>query len=149
MSKPKNGPAISNFLPDRLIKTIRQKAGTDALLGSCWQREVSAPLNEHTRPIRFEQGVLVVETESSAWASRLRFEIPSWVAHLQRFPEFEGLHEIKVKVIPKNSPIKPSTSSAIRETRISDSSASLIRKVAAGMEDDELRRALERLGDKK
>lgn len=59
---------------DNIMKSLR---GTDRLqvggLFGRWEDAVGAGIAAHVRPIRLDQGTLLVEADESAWATQVKF----------------------------------------------------------------------------
>lgn len=78
-------PAFSNdrdpaALGSSIERLVNEKGWQDrsavALLLGQWPRIVGPELAEHVTPGTFEDGVLVLQTDSTAWATQLRLLLP-------------------------------------------------------------------------
>lgn len=101
------------------------------------------PLTDHCQVARFEGDLLVLNTDSPVWASRLRYYIPTLLHELkQNIPDLQGLKTIKITTAPPSPEIEQSI---VSERKISDAAASNITAMAESIEDTALREALLRL----
>jgi len=76
-------PQSAGALLDRVIaeKGWKHNLGVAALLGH-WADFVGEVNAQHTWPVRFRDGQLTVQAESTTWATQLRFLAPQIVARL-------------------------------------------------------------------
>ncbi|HQU14891.1 MAG TPA: DciA family protein [Gammaproteobacteria bacterium] len=120
-----------------LLAAARRLRALERVVARCLP-EIPA---HHLRAARYQDGRLVLETDSPVWSARLRYQTPS----LRRCLEREGLdlREILVRIAPERRPM--GTLTASRSARISRESAGFIRRYAATVRDPALRAALERL----
>jgi predicted nucleic acid-binding Zn ribbon protein len=60
---------------DGLLRSLRGGAGRAEVGGvfGRWEEAVGAPIAAHVRPVRLEQGTLLVEVGDPAWATQVRF----------------------------------------------------------------------------
>jgi len=140
----KDPAAISRFLiPESqglgalMLRASRLRALTHAV-----QSHLGTPLSAHCQVANIRDDVLVLQTDSAAWASRLRFLGPGLLAHLARAHGLGRLRTTKVLVRPTESTAR---ATGHRQTRISSDSAALLRNVAQSTEHAALRQALLRL----
>ena len=97
-------------------------------------------LQDHARLAAADENAWVIKTESSAWATRLRYALPSLrqqlAAHLKReLPPFK----LKVEPITDSVPKEP------RRLTLTEHSASVIEGAADSVNDERLGAALMRL----
>lgn len=66
--------AVADAL-DGLLRSLRGGAGRREVGGvfGRWEEAVGAPIAANVRPVRLEQGALLVEVTDPAWATQLRF----------------------------------------------------------------------------
>lgn len=99
-------------------------------------------LQDHARLAAADESVWLIKTESSAWATRLRYELPNLrqqlSLHLQR-----ELPPFKLKVEPLAA--APEDKSPPRRLTLTQSSASFIEGAADSVNDERLGAALMRL----
>ncbi|MFV2059808.1 MAG: DUF721 domain-containing protein [Gammaproteobacteria bacterium] len=102
-------------------------------------------LKNHCNIANFTDGKLILLTDSPAWISRLRYQIPSLLTHLQQLPEFQGLIQIKLRIQPKY--VEPKTRQLRREP-ISKIAASCLMTLADSVEEVELATVLRQLASR-
>jgi hypothetical protein len=90
---------------------------------------------------------MVIVADSPAWANRLRFSINTLLSQLQQYSnKFHGLTKIEVQV----SPHLPETAKSLTIKReISTEAARYIEESAEGIDDPDLKQALQRLAKQK
>lgn len=99
-------------------------------------------LPSHCRLANLREAVLVLETESPAWAARLRYATPEMVRRLAA-GDFPPIDEIRIRVRPQHAP-----ADAARRATLSPGSAAHLREAAATLDDAPLAAALRRLADR-
>jgi len=102
-------------------------------------------LKNHCVIANFSNGNLILLTDSPAWISRLRYQIPSLLKQLQQLAEFRGLINIKLRIQPKY--IEPKKRQLHREP-ISTIAASCLTTLADGVNNIELEITLRRLASR-
>lgn len=124
---------ILTYLPDEF-------SGKISVLGFSTYNKPT--YNESTSTRKNEkQQTLMISTSSAAWASKLRFYIPTLKRSLASEPQFSQLKKISVKVAATNISI-------IKEKKMplySQNAANIIQSSAEFIENDELKDALIRL----
>lgn len=140
MKKPR--PA-TNFLHSApalrvLKKTLQEQERLLSLVRSL----LPPPLDCHCLYVQHRENSLLIYTESSAWASRLRYFSNNLRNQLQE----KGIHfgKINVRVLIDN---QHKTVTRRHATPLSSRNASLIRDVAEDIQDADLSAALKRLSD--
>jgi len=100
------------------------------------------PLNHHCLSLVLKQNHLILYTDSSAWASRLRYFSRELVTRLKN--KHKDINKVSIKIMVDNK--KVVTKSRIREARLlSTENANLLTRVADHTSDPELQAALRRL----
>ena len=124
----------------RLIRHARHIEG----LGRDIHALLEPPLQEHCRLTNVKDGTLVLHADSSAWAARLRFQMPAVLRQLRQHPAFTGVSGFRVRVAPlqRAAPVAPSS-----PRELSQETVSLIRSSADTVGDLRLKLALQRLAD--
>jgi len=126
-----------NNLSD-LIRHARSMEQLSALA----RRHLGAPLGDHCRAANLREGILLLHADSSAWANRLRYELPALLEFLRQQGQPE-LRSIRVKVPPPDwAPPAPRTQT---RPRLSAAASELLRHVASTTQDPDIRGALLRL----
>ncbi len=101
-----------------------------------------SPLNDHCLSLVLKQNQMVLYTDSSAWASRLRYFSRELVTRLKN--KQIHINKISVKIMVDNRRIK--ARHRVREARLLTSeNADLLSRVADHTPDPELQAALRRL----
>jgi hypothetical protein len=99
-------------------------------------------IRPHCRAAGYRDGQLILMTDSPAWATRLRYQVPALLAGLRRRAPALGLREILVKVSPFTQPVEAATAPG---PAMSAGSAALLQDVANGIGDPRIRAAMLRL----
>lgn len=100
------------------------------------------PLAEHVRVANVDPQRLVLQTDSPAWATRLRYLAPTLLEYLKQQPELAGLAHVQVRVWPAASGHADRRGQRPQFSRLASES---LRAAAEGYSDTELRDALKRL----
>lgn len=143
----KGGPKrLRAYFPGDLARAAGRQADETVRLRAAWQARVPDPLGGHTHPVRYLDGVLYIHVDTSAWLSRLRQQQTALVAGLRRDPLLRDLKELRMRVVPRESPrsVAPKRSAS----RLSPSAAAQIERSAEGIANPELREALKRLAQR-
>ena len=106
-----------------------------------WSAVAGSAIAAHTEIIALRGAVLIVYADSPVWANNVMHRIPALVAAFRQ--RGSTVNELRVRVRPKaaSSP-RPDTRNP---TRISGSTAKLMREVADGLSDESVRASLLRL----
>ncbi len=102
-------------------------------------------LKNHCDIANFRDGNLVLLTDSPAWISRLRYQIPSLLKQLQQLSEFKGITQIKLRIQPKYVERKKRQ---LHREPISSIAASCLTTLADSVQDFELKTALQQLASR-
>jgi len=102
-------------------------------------------LKNHCNIANFSDGELILLTDSPAWISRLRYQIPSLLKHLQQLPEFNGLIQIKLRIQPKYVERKKRQ---LHREPISKVAAGCLSTLADSVQDKELETVLRQLASR-
>lgn len=102
-------------------------------------------LKNHCVIANFSNGKLILLTDSPAWISRLRYQIPSILTQLQQLPEFKGITQIKLRIQPKYIEQKPQS---FHREPISKIAASCLSTLADSVQNTELETALRQLASR-
>lgn len=93
---------ISNSL-DGVVRSLRgpSRSAVSGLFGR-WEEAVGAQVAAHVKPVKLDEGVLVVEVDDPAWATQVKF-LTSTIT--QRLAEVAGVRveRIEVRVERRNS----------------------------------------------
>jgi hypothetical protein len=100
------------------------------------------PLASHCLAANLDNDTLVVGCSSSAWAAKLRYQLPALLARLRNHAGLAALSQIRIRVQPSREerPRIP-----LRRARLSPRSADILSTLAEGTADPALKAALQRL----
>jgi hypothetical protein len=142
----------------RPIKTTFGQRGTLHAISSharqleSLQRIIQACLNEpmcsHVQLANYRNSLLILQTDSPVWASKLRYLVPELIKQCQLHPSFQSLRDIRILVAPFRAEAKPVKRP---QPRLSAASRQLLESTAENITDPELKASLLRLsrrGDK-
>ncbi len=123
---------------ERLVRRARYLEMVDKAL----QQILGTSLAGHCRVANISRDTLILQTASVAWGSRLRYLAPRLLEQLSRQLGWDRIKHTKVQVRPEAFPQRETPA---RRAHLSRQSAALLRDVANGTEDPDLRDALLRL----
>ena len=107
------------------------------------QAMLDTSLADHCHLAHFDGSRMVIVADSPAWANRLRFSVDTLLSQLKQYSnKFHRLSKIEVVVRP-NLPQQPQPD--VVERQISVAAAQYIEESAEGIEDPELKQAMQRL----
>lgn len=130
-----------------VIQLVHQKARTkarsDQRLRALLCREIDPALIEHIVFLQLDEGVLTLSVKSAAWSSRLRFFGDSMLSALRH----ANVHATRVKmsVIAETETGGLLRSKSNHGKSLSADALSYLNEAADGMEENELKSALQRL----
>lgn len=141
---PKN---VGTYLPTAAINRAGVHMDKISNLLAHWKVYVGEPLASHTYPVSYENGLLSVRADTSAWASRVRHSQVEIMKQLRQDPYFLNLAELHVRVLPERAgaPQEKKKTAATVPSRISNDAARIIKSVADDITDPALRKSLNRL----
>lgn len=105
------------------------------------QQVLPVPLRDRFMVAAFDPDTLVLIADGTAWAARLRFQIPALRSIARERCGLPGLKSIRIRV----SPPVPRPASAARKLRLSGDAAEFLRRSAESTTDEALRASLLRL----
>lgn len=93
---------ISNSL-DGIVRSLRgpSRQAVSGLFGR-WDEAVGPQVAEHVRPVKLDEGVLVVQVDDPAWATQVRFLAHTITERLFVVAKVE-VDRIEVRVDQRNS----------------------------------------------
>jgi hypothetical protein len=148
IKKPRKLPEL---LADRdnsplsgVIRRGRQLHGLGVLLGKILGPELAA----HCQLANIRGNTLVVTASSTAWATRVRYQSPQLLQKIRCEERFRGIDTIHVRITPLTSPLAR-TSQPIRRASMSGAASECLSQCAEGVEDQNLRSALQHLAKRK
>lgn len=138
MIKPRS---IKTFLrSDPALTELRNTLKTNKKLLTLTRHLLPESLEQHCISVQLNHSRLIIHTDSSAWASRLRYFSRDLRAKLQSAGV--QVQKIEVRVLINN---QPKTRSTRHAHHLSRDNAKLIESAADDIQDIELRAALKRL----
>lgn len=96
----------------------------------------------HLRAITLAAQHAVMWVDSSAWATRFRYNVPAFLSLLNKFPGAEKVTALQIKILPREMPDVPES---LPLRRLSPEAGQIISACAVHIEDPQLRAALQRL----
>lgn len=143
-SAPEKTPAnILQQDPESVLAFIQNKVQQLTKLNHIWQAEISGDLAEHTRVANFRDGYLIVECDSAAWATRLRYTLPDITQKLLKHPDLRDLTHIEWNIQPQFHAPNPQISQL--PPVLSNASAALLKNAADNIQVKPLQEALLRI----
>lgn len=93
---------ISNSL-DGVVRSLRgpSRSAVSGLFGR-WDDAVGAQVASHVKPVKLDEGVLVVEVDDPAWATQVKFLTPTIVGRLDEIAKVR-VDRIEVRVDRRNA----------------------------------------------
>lgn len=146
-------------MPDRNARKLASYFSSDALfslgmprdmqslpqVSVAWAETVGEPLAQHVIPLRYSDGCLSLQADSSLWASKIRHQQQRLIDQLRAHPALQQLKLLKLRIAPlQQERVKPVRRPALH--RPSAETLTLLQQVADDMTDPGLRDALKRLG---
>lgn len=129
--------------PESVLAFIQKKVAQLKKLNQIWQEVVAADIAEHSRVANFRDTYLIIECDSAAWATRLRYTLPEIRQKLRSYPDLQGLSHIEWSIQPH---FHHTTSSLSRlPPRLSSASAQLLKNTANSIPVKPLQEALRRI----
>jgi hypothetical protein len=131
--------------------TLKQRGQLQSITGHArqlqsWQRVIQSCLNEplcsHVQLANFRNGLLILQTDSPVWASKLRYLVPELVKQCRSHPAFQSLRDIRILVSPFRLTPEPEPP---RRPTLSAASRQLLEKTADHIDHPGLKASLLRL----
>jgi len=142
---PQGGPKrLSNCLSEGLRNALSRRVDEGSRLRHAWHACVPEPLGSHVEPVRYVSGLLFLQVNTPAWASRLRHEKPALLELLRKNSVFRDIGDIRFRVVPIEPPTKIAAAPP-KPSRLSARAATVVAQTAESIADPALRAALERL----
>jgi hypothetical protein len=129
--------------PESVLAFIQSKVLQLTKLNQIWQAEISADLAEHTRVANFRDSYLIVECDSAAWATRLRYTLPDITQKLLKHPDLRDLTHIEWNIQPLFH--APHSQLSTVPLALSSTSAQLLKNAADHIKVKPLQEALLRI----
>ncbi|HCU89684.1 MAG TPA: hypothetical protein DGR97_07065 [Gammaproteobacteria bacterium] len=108
---------------------------------------VAEPLRSHIQLVAVREDTIVLTADSSAWAAKMRYQVPNLVKKIRKTSEFAEIQTIRVTVL------KSSSADTLPRNRkaapISVSCASALKNRASSVDDPALKEVLLRLASRR
>lgn len=94
---------VENILqqdPQSILGFLQKKVYELKNLNQRWRAEVPSPLSAYSRVANFRDQCLIIEIDSAAWATRLRYLLPDISKKLKHYPELHTLKHIEWYIQP-------------------------------------------------
>jgi len=86
--------------PSGVLSRLYQHGQMLKRLDKLFKASVPIPLNQHCHVVNLRETILVVHTDSSIWATRLRYMTPSLMQQWQRDRAMPTIDQVLVRVRP-------------------------------------------------
>jgi hypothetical protein len=126
----------TGFPAERVVQRAQSLRRLDRLVGSLLDHDSK----QHCKVGNLRDGVLMLCVDSTAWASRLRYQTPALLTQLQQHKALATLQQIELKVTPRQE-----KTVTYQKATLSADAASCLRSCAEAITDTDLRQALQRL----
>jgi hypothetical protein len=90
--------------PETQLNKLIEQARAIELLNKRFASLLPSEFASHCRIGHFEAGVLTLFTDNAAWATRLRYAVPTLLSNLRQEPSWAGLCSIQIKVQTYQAP---------------------------------------------
>jgi predicted nucleic acid-binding Zn ribbon protein len=93
---------ISDSL-DGVVRSLRgpSRKAVGGVFGR-WADAVGEQIADHVRPLKLDEGVLVVEVDDPAWATQVKFLVPTIIERLREVAGVE-IERVEVRVDRRNA----------------------------------------------
>ncbi|NIQ10147.1 MAG: DUF721 domain-containing protein [Gammaproteobacteria bacterium] len=143
MSKPRAiFDLLENQFSGELEQTIR-RSNSLRRLSDRLQTLLDSELAEHCHLLNVRDGLIIIACDSTAWATRLRYQIPTLLEALRQLRGLDDIRDIQVRIQPSSH----TTTKAKSRATLSSQSAYCIRECANSITDSALQQALKRLAE--
>jgi len=88
------------IVASRVLNSLVQHCQTLKQLNKIFQASLSAPLNQHCHVANLRETTLVIHSDSSLWATRLRYMTPELLQQWQEEQKIPVIDKVEVKVRP-------------------------------------------------
>jgi predicted nucleic acid-binding Zn ribbon protein len=98
---------IGNFLPRIFKRQVhRGDPRLAEVLAPLWPRVAGHAVAEHSRPVRFGGGTLVLETDGDCWATQLQALSKEIQTQVNRFLGEPVIRQVRVRTAPTASEVR-------------------------------------------
>jgi hypothetical protein len=145
MSKPR---AITELLADHFTGPLEltiQRGKKIQQLSLLIQNTLDPEMAAHCQLLNLRNSSLIMACDSTAWATRLRYQVPTLLQALQQ-SGLSGVADIQIRVSPA---VQPPQQRAKKRAVLSTDAAYCIQQCAQSVTDPALSRALQQLARRK
>lgn len=146
MSKPRPiTDLLASQTSDPVVRAIQRGKKLQQL--SRWVQSTLDPdLAGHCHVLNLRGSTLILATDATVWATRLRYQIPTLLQILREQGSLKEISDIQIRVMPTEmAPAKP----VKRSMSLSADSAHCLHQCAVSVDDPSLSRALQRLAERR
>jgi hypothetical protein len=127
------------------LRQLAEKARDHADLNDDLRRQLPTDLAPHVRLATVNDGCLVLQADSPAWAARLRFKTPEILENLRLNSSFAAIRSIRIRNDLGTTAPAPAP---IFHARLGEEAVRALEAQAACTSDPQLRAAFERLASR-
>lgn len=110
-------------------------------LNTLWQQQMDPTLARHTCVANFTDTQLIIEINTSAWASRMHYIAPDVLQQVRQWPLLQTIQSVNWYIRPPNA-IIPTTPNQGHTPLLSDQNKQLLSATAENITSTELKQAL-------
>lgn len=146
MSKPR---AITELLADHFTGPLEltiQRGKKLQQLSRFIQNTLAPEMAAHCQLLNLRNSTLIMACDSTAWATRLRYHVPTLLRALQQQSGLDRIADIQIRVSPA---VQPPQQRAKKRAVLSTDAAYCIQQCAQSVTDPALSRALQQLARRK
>lgn len=98
-----NDPVPISESLDGVVRSLRgpSRKAVGGVFGR-WAEAVGEQIADHVRPLKLDEGVLVVEVDDPAWATQVKFLVPTIIERLRDVAGVE-IERVDVRVDRRNA----------------------------------------------
>jgi predicted nucleic acid-binding Zn ribbon protein len=145
MSHDTSFKSLSQFLTSALKASGAAVPDTLGTIRDAWRKVASSPLADHSQPVHLRSGRLLIETDSPAWANKIRNQEKGIIEQLNRRIAPILVNALRIRVLPAQMASPPPQSEPARR---SPETRRLIESGAEQLSDPALKEAMRRLARK-
>ena len=99
---------ISKILPLIFRSQVRRNnPHVVEILAPLWSQVAGKPMARHSRPVAFDDGLLTLESDCTAWSAEMRRIADDIRAQINRYLGVPAVRKLKVRYVPKPMPNAP------------------------------------------
>jgi hypothetical protein len=146
MNKPRPiTELLENQAADPWVRAIQRGKKLQQLARRV-QSALDPELASHCEVLNLRGNSLILATDATVWATRLRYQLPTLLRSLQQYPPLKDLNDIQIRVKPAT--VQPSLQRK-HQIHLSADSAYCLQQCAESIDDKALSQALHRLAKRR